>query len=106
MAEKRVENRVRKRLKLKYGPDGPRKYGFTDDVSEEGIFIRSPQVERPGTVLKVELEVPGKGIIVFDGQVRWAKRVPVQMVQRGIKGGMGVHIQRFIEGEEYFRELY
>lgn len=106
MAEKRVEKRVRKRLKLKYGLDNPKKYGFTDDVSEEGVFIRSPQVERPGTLLKVEIEVPGKGIVAFDGKVRWAKRVQVQLVQRGIKGGMGVHIERFSEGEEYFRELY
>ena len=106
MPENRVEKRVRKRLKLKYGPDGPQKLGFTDDVSEGGIFIRSPQVERPGTLLAVEIDVPGKGTVRFDGKVRWAKRVPVQLVQRGIKGGMGVHIERFNEGEEYFRELY
>ncbi|NIQ92979.1 MAG: pilus assembly protein PilZ, partial [Desulfuromonadales bacterium] len=87
MTEKREITRQRKRIKVRFGVDGERKFGFTDDLSENGFFIRTPQVERPKTLIQVELELPGEENVVLEAEVRWAKRIPLQMVQRGKKGG-------------------
>lgn len=106
MPEKREGARRRKRIKVRFGIDGARKFGFTDDLSEHGFFIRSPQVERPMSRIQVELEIPGGEKIVLKAQVRWAKRIPLQMVQGGKKGGMGVYIEGFISGEDSFRSLF
>ncbi|MFO7983871.1 MAG: PilZ domain-containing protein [Desulfuromonadales bacterium] len=106
MREKREKARRRKRIKVRFGVDEARKFGFTDDLSEQGFFIRSPHVERPMSHIKVELEIPGEEKIVLKAQVRWAKRIPLQMVQGGKKGGMGVYIDNFISGEESFRNLF
>lgn len=106
MPEKREGHRRRKRIKVRFGADGARKFGFTDDLSEHGFFIRSPQVERPKSRIQVELEIPGAEQVVVEAQVRWARRIPLQLVQRGKKGGMGVYIERFICGEESFRALF
>lgn len=106
MTEKRKGGRLRKRIKVRFGVDAARKFGFTDDLSENGFFIRSPLVERPRSCIRVELEVPGGENVLLEAEVRWAKRIPLQMVQRGRKGGMGVRIQKFISGEESFRGLF
>lgn len=104
MAEKRIQKRIRKRLAVRFGTDDLCRVGFTEDISDEGLFLKSAVVFNPGTRLKVELTVPGGEIILLEGVVAWAKKIPPAMIRR-LKGGMGIQILLFHHGDELFRLL-
>jgi len=104
MPENRLQKRHRKRLPLKYGTNGSMRMAFTEDVSDEGIFIRTATIYPPNTELKVELTTPANESILLEGRVRWAKRVPPNLL-RVTKGGMGIRITRFLDGEQAYRQL-
>lgn len=104
MAERRDLKRYRKRLQLRYGPDGPSRIGFTEDLSDTGIFLRSTYVHPPNTILEIFMNVKEQHDVVFKGRVMWARRVPPNLMNK-IKGGMGVRILTFVAGEETYREL-
>jgi PilZ domain len=100
----RNEFRHRKRVLLRYGPGATRRIGFTEDVSDEGFFIKTGQVEKPGSLMQFELTLPDGARVELKGRVRWAKKVPVNLIQR-IKGGMGIKIIGFILGEAEYRSF-
>jgi len=104
MPENRKLKRHRKRLQIKYGANGSVRTGFTDDLSDAGFFIRTALVLPPKTILQVELLTPANEIIRVEGMVRWAKRVPPNLL-RTTKGGMGIRIEKFLSGEEVYRNL-
>lgn len=88
--ERRRVPRVRVRMRVKLDPGGVA--AFTDDVSDRGAFVRSARVLKPGTA--VELTVyHADGPVREQGVVRWARRVPVQLI-RDIRGGMGIQFTR------------
>jgi len=105
MSEKRDIKRKRKRLKLRFGVDYPKRVAFTEDVSERGIFIITGQPERPGTMLILEITLPDDEQVIAFGRVRWAKKVPPNLVRLANKGGMGVLIIRFEGGEQIFKDF-
>jgi hypothetical protein len=102
--DKRKIKRHKKRLQLRYGLNEANKLGFTEDISPTGIFIRSPVVMNPGKILNVEFTLPGDAIILVRARIMWAKRVPQNLLTR-VKGGMGVHILTFEQGEEEYLQL-
>ena len=102
--DKRKDDRYRKRLPLKFGIDETSKVGFTEDISETGIFIRSTAPMAPNSILTVEIKTLKNDIIRLKGRVMWAKRVPHNMMHR-IKGGMGLLITEFLDNEEIYRLL-
>jgi len=104
MPERRDLKRFRKRLQLRYGPEGPSRLGFTEDLSDTGIFLRATYVHNPNTVLNIYINVNGQQDVVFRGRVMWARRVPSNLMNK-IKGGMGIHILTFSKGEDVYREL-
>jgi hypothetical protein len=104
MPERRNLKRYRKRLQLRFGPDGPSRLGFTEDLSDTGIFLRSTFVHRPSTVLKVSMNLIDKNDVVFEGRVMWARKVPQNLMNK-IKGGMGIRILSFSEGEAKYHAL-
>jgi hypothetical protein len=104
MAEKRYEKRLRKRLPLKFGTDGMLRIGFTEDLSDDGFFIRTVNVLAPNTKVLVELALPGNEAITLEGTVRWARKVPPLLLQKA-KGGIGIRITRFLSGEAFYREI-
>lgn len=95
--------RQRKRIPLRYGIDAPRKIAFTDDVSHEGLFIRTALAVKPGTRLVIEL-TPPEGVILLCAEVRWAKKVPPEMLHK-LKGGVGLQILAFQSGEDVYRQI-
>lgn len=103
MAEKRWKKRHSKRIALRYGTTVADKVGFTDDVTREGLFIRSGLVAPPGARLLVELS-PAEGKIVLVGEVRWTKKVPATVLHK-MRGGMGLKILAFSEGESVYRSI-
>ncbi|PLX99325.1 MAG: pilus assembly protein PilZ [Desulfuromonas sp.] len=103
--DKRKDARYRKRLTLKFGTgDDVSRVGFTEDISETGIFIRSTAPVAPNTILTVEITTLKEEKILLRGRIMWAKKVPQNMMHR-IKGGMGLLITEFIENEEIYRLL-
>lgn len=103
MAEDRYKKRHRKRISVSFGIDKIEKFGFTDDITHEGLFIRSAVVAKPGVTIKVEIKHP-QGVVALIGEVRWAKKVPQNFLNR-LKGGMGVKIMSFVAGEELYHAL-
>lgn len=104
MEDKRTDKRFRKRLSLRYGIDETTKIGFTEDISDTGIFIRSVAVLAPNTILTVELKTVSDEIVQLKGRIMWAKKVPQNMMHR-IKGGMGLLITEFISGKDIYQQL-
>jgi hypothetical protein len=110
MAEKRDVNRKNRRLQVRYGIDSLDRVGFTCDINSEGLFIQTSNIARPGTVLRMELAIPGGSPVRFIGRVQWARKVPPNLLSLVKKGGMGIRIIRFVAGEEaysaYCAELF
>jgi hypothetical protein len=103
MAEKRDIKRFKKRLSLKFGNDAPTKVAFTEDLSPNGLFVKTITPAPPGTRIKIELTMPDGNIALFEGMSRWRKSVPPQVIHLVNKKGMGVKILKFISGEDYYR---
>jgi hypothetical protein len=103
LAEKRFVKRRGKRIKLYFGVDSPNRMAFTEDITREGLFIRTALVSNPGTQIKVELNPP-EGAVQLVAEVRWGKKVPPQLLHK-MKGGMGMKILAFQSGEEIYEKL-
>lgn len=105
MAEKRVINRKRKRLKVRFGVESPKRIAFTDDITDKGLFLTTATTEKPGTILMLEIDVPDGENIKCQGQVRWARKVPPSMLRIARKAGMGVRLGNFTQGKEAYQQL-
>lgn len=99
--EKRAKNRIARRLFIRFGPDNTLNIGFTGDISLTGIFIKTNTIFAPGSILKMEIELPDSKIVHLKGTVMWAKRVPPTLVRHIKKSGMGVRILQ--PPEEYIK---
>lgn len=105
MAEKRDSKRQRKRISIKYGLKVPEKMGFTEDISQQGLFLKGGFVYPPRTLLTIEVSPPGESTILLKGTVMWAKKVPPNLLRMAKKAGMGIRIREFLEGEDTYRAL-
>ena len=103
MAESRYKKRHRKRIPLYFGISKAEKFGFTDDINHDGLFVRSAVCAKPGVTIKVEIKHES-GLIALLGEVRWTKKVPANILHK-LKGGMGVRIISFLSGEELYHAL-
>lgn len=105
MAEKRFIRRIRRRLSLRFGQDKPIRMAFTEDVTDDGMFIKTTNLYRLGTRVNIELVLPDKVRVNLIGIVRWSKKVPPNMIHLVKKAGMGIKIVNFVDGEEDFRQF-
>jgi len=105
MAEKRLINRKRKRLKVRFGVEQPKRMAFTDDITDTGLFITTSTPEKPGTRIMLEIETPTGDTIKCQGQVRWARKIPPNLLRVATKGGMGVKLGNFANGKETYQQL-
>jgi len=104
VADKRDNYRHLKRLPVKFGVEVANASGFTEDISHNGLFIKTGLVQGPGRRLVIELTLPQERLVKVVAKVQWAKRIPPALL-RSYKGGMGFTIVRFLDGEEYYRAL-
>lgn len=104
MVKKRDTYRHLKRFRVKFGVGAANVSGFTEDLSWNGLFIKTALVQGPGRELVVELNLPQDCLVRMIAKVQWAKRLPPALL-RSYKGGMGLTIVRFLGGEEYYRAL-
>ncbi len=89
MAEKRDITRRRKRVKVRFEIEEPKKMAFTDDISYDGIFIKTIAPEKLGLLLNLEITLPDETLVLCKGRIHWAKRVPPNMLRLISKGGDG-----------------
>jgi Tfp pilus assembly protein PilZ len=104
MAEKRYIKRHKRRFALRFGDTEAKRLGFTEDISKEGMFVRTTNIYPPGATLTVKISMPDGICITLEGRVMWAKRVPPQMARLVKKAGFGLKILGFIEGEDIYRQ--
>lgn len=109
MKVERNQERKKKRLKLRFGVDSPKRVAFTGDFSMVGLHIITGQPEIPGTKIIIEISLPDEQQVVVYGRVQWAKKVPQNLIRLVSKAGMGVQFIRFETGqralEEYIETL-
>jgi len=106
MVEKRLSKRFLRRLKVRYGLDQPSKLAFTEDICATGIFIRTYDVIKPGSIINVEIYLSEDRKILLKGCVKWVKKLPPVMVGQAKKAGMGVKILEVLsDGESLWREF-
>lgn len=101
--EKRVKNRTKRRLMVRFGTSAAEKTAFTKNVSETGLFVQTNAVFKPGTTIQVQLQFPDKKFSMW-ARVVWAKTVPPQLAHI-LECGMGVcFIEPSAEWLSYFRD--
>ncbi len=77
---------------------------FSEDISPQGMFIKTINVSNPNTVLRIEL-IHNEQVISLDARVMWARRVPQNLFHLAKKAGMGVRILHFHSGKEQYLAL-
>ena len=105
MSEKRKLKRKRKRVRVRFGFETPIKMAFSDDISFDGIFIKTASPEKPGSLLSIEILLPDETLVLCQGRIHWAKRVPPQMLRLAGKAGMGVRILSYAQGQQPYSEF-
>lgn len=102
---RRLNNRARKRLQVRYGEEDPCRLAFTEDIHRRGLFLKTAQPLRPGTRLRLVLNLPNYGNATLRGQVRWARKVPGNLI-RVAKGGMGICFLGIEQGSDAFKAYF
>lgn len=92
-------------MTLKFGIDGASRVAFTEDISRQGMCIRTAFVSPPGSCIGIELTLPDGTPVKLAGEVMWAKKVPPNMIHLVKKCGMGVRFIRIEAGAEAFERL-
>ncbi|MCA3014733.1 MAG: PilZ domain-containing protein [Myxococcaceae bacterium] len=88
---RRVATRKPRRLKVLYGTDVPSQPGFTQNLSETGMFITSAQLPRLGTRLAVKVETSETKEAVVACEVVRQVHVPLEL--RAVeRPGFGVRL--------------
>lgn len=105
MSNKRAPERHKKRLPVRFGIEEASRVAFTEDISLNGLFIKSSNVCPPNTVVMVELFLDNDVRVVLEARVMWAKKVPQNLFHLVKKSGMGVRIVRFHSGKEHFERF-
>ena len=90
--EKQKQVRRTKRIEVRFGVDHPSQLGFTIDVSEAGLFVKTTAIYSAETPLVLEMCLPDREAFSLRGYVTWAKRVPPQLARHLRKAGMGIEL--------------
>jgi hypothetical protein len=102
MVEKRTPTRRKKRFKVRFGIDYPRRVAFTRDASANGVHVVTGYPERPGVKLLLEIELPTGDTVVVYGRVCWAKKVPPNLMHVADRAGMGIFFTKFTSGQDIY----
>jgi hypothetical protein len=70
-----------KRVKVRFGPEGPQKIAFTSNLSENGLLLQTNFVQKPGTMLQLEVTASDYPMFTLVGRVVWVRRVPLRLQQ-------------------------
>lgn len=88
MEQKRRHKRYRKRLETKVSSGSREFNAITSDVSRGGLFVRTMRCFTPGSVVDIELYLPGGKTCYVRGIVRHAFKTDIP----SLKNGMGIEL--------------
>jgi hypothetical protein len=98
------DKRVPIKLQVNFGDHCLDNIGFTDDISANGIFIKTAVVFSSNTELGIELILPDENVVRIKGLVNWSKGVAPNLVWATKDAGIGIRILKFISGQDdYYR---
>jgi len=106
MDSRRAPERHKKRLSVRFGIEEASRVAFTEDISLNGMFIKSSNVCPPNTMIWVAISLENDVKVVLEARVMWAKKVPQNLFHLVKKSGMGVRILRFHSGREHFERYF
>jgi uncharacterized protein (TIGR02266 family) len=86
MDNKRKHPRIPKKLKSEVATKDSMTYSTARNVSEQGMFVSTPEPISKGSELNLSITMPDGGVIVLKGTVRWTK----EESEDGSPAGMGV----------------
>ena len=86
MQNQRKHERVQKKIKSQVEGSEILTYSSSQDVSNSGIFITTPDPITPGTELDLSLKLPDGETVQVRGIVRWTKDED----STGSRAGMGI----------------
>lgn len=100
-AERRKNDRTKKRLSCSLSVEGRQHPGVVLDISATGLFVQTGASPKPGARAEVECFVTGQAEpLALIASVARRQVVPAHL--RGVaKGGLGLHIEQ--APEEYYR---
>jgi len=91
--EKRRDDRIRRKIPVRYYYEGNAYLSFTGDVSRRGIFIQTPHPCPAGRGINIEIENKDERIVLA-GFIVWSKRDMGQQAEL-FSGGMGVQVLNY-----------
>jgi Tfp pilus assembly protein PilZ len=84
----RRHDRIRTRLKVRFGVGNTDREELCQSISEGGLYIGTNDVYKVGTRLTVKVELP-EGTVCHRGEVVWAIKVP-EHLRDSMVCGMGI----------------
>lgn len=87
---RRTGERRKTKIRVRVEP-GP-VFGVTHDVDSHGLFLCTARPLRPGTPVRLQVELPGRSAKV-EGKVRWVKRGHNHCLEQA-KVGMGIQFSQ------------
>jgi hypothetical protein len=102
MRQKRAFERKKRRFLVEFNLEGTPCSGFTNDISPNGIFVRSNRLPDPGVAVSLSLHLPGGKHVVLRGKVVRSFRVPASL-SRLIPSGFAIQLSD--SPEDYFQFL-
>jgi len=79
--------RTKRRLAVRFGVRAPERLGYTQNISETGLYIETNYLIDPGVDLQIEIATPERTFEMW-ATVVWARRYPPSY-QRVLRGGLG-----------------
>ena len=77
LTEKRRSQRVRVNIRAAYRSETVTLYGQVADLSRNGLFLRSDYLDGKGSVVQVEILLPGQDVpLILGGEVVWVDLRP------------------------------
>ncbi|MGD9902708.1 MAG: PilZ domain-containing protein [Vicinamibacterales bacterium] len=89
--DKRRRARKKTRLPARFGAERPERLGLITDASSQGFYLSTNAVLSKGTVVQVQVKVPGREPLLLQGRVARSRRVASTLVMLA-SGGMGVQL--------------
>jgi uncharacterized protein (TIGR02266 family) len=95
-ADRRAAPRIGMEVEVDFHTDSNFYTGFTEDISEGGLFIATYQMKPIGTMIALELSLNGQ-IVRAVGEVRWVRDVREE--SHGVRPGMGLQFQKLEDAD-------
>ncbi|MFW6050170.1 MAG: TIGR02266 family protein [Myxococcota bacterium] len=93
-AERRQHQRVELETEVSFASENNFFTGFTEDISEGGLFLATYQLEPIGTAMEITFHLPDGHIVRARGQVRWVRDPRDE--SPGAPPGMGIQFEELL----------